>query len=501
MRSLAVFILACIFSLQSISQTNSLTDSVKHKYQGELRTIARSFSNYFYPNRDVLYGLAEKNFVIKVDSLRKTFMNVLDQYKMNPKADHAFVKKEQEEIHYFFDKLILDYPYFHELASNTKTKLSAPTQKRLDANLRDFNNPALLTNPDFKEYVRGFMHHHTQDELKKPAYKIMDNQRLNSILAIIPKYITNAACRNFWKYDYIYGHIDDWGVKNIASILAAFNASCKDTSYINTLNAMYADGMRSRADHLIKTYKTVDGFPLDIHLFLPGKSSATTKYPAMVYFSGGSWTKGSPEWAFGNCTDYAKKGWVGVSVEYRLADRHGTTAFDAVKDARTAIRWLRQHASEYNIDTNRIVASGNSAGGHLVLSAALSDQWNEKTDDLRYSASPNLLLVYSGVYDMIGDGNTSWISKDLKDKNEVKKISPLHLIREGLPPMLLFHGTNDHSVAFETAKSFEEAMKKTNNDFEFHSLEGASHEIWFERRFYSSIDQWRNDFLKKHGYE
>lgn len=66
------------------------------------------------------------------------------------------------------------------------------------------------------------------------------------------------------------------------------------------------------------------------------------------------------------------------AVEYRTYNRHGTLPFDAVMDAKSAIRWLRQNANKYNIDTNKIVASGNSAGGHLILCTALADKWNEK---------------------------------------------------------------------------------------------------------------------------
>ena len=133
---------------------------------------------------------------------------------------------------------------------------------------------------------------------------------------------------------------------------------------------------------------------------------------------------GTPEWDFYNCASYAKKGWVAVAVEYRIADRHETTPLEAVKDARSAIRWLRSNADKYNIDTGRIVASGNSAGGHLVLSAVLSKDVNEIADDLNINASPNVLMVNAGVYSLFAEKSTDWISRALKDSNAVKGISP-----------------------------------------------------------------------------
>jgi dipeptidyl aminopeptidase/acylaminoacyl peptidase len=92
-------------------------------------------------------------------------------------------------------------------------------------------------------------------------------------------------------------------------------------------------------------------------------------------------------------------------------------------------------------------------------------------------------LANAGVYSLYSESSTDWITRDLADKSLAKKISPIHLLRTGLPPMLIIHGTNDQSVDYESAKAFAEEMEKLGNDFEFHTLEGAPHAIWFDRRF------------------
>jgi len=170
-------------------------------------------------------------------------------------------------------------------------------------------------------------------------------------------------------------------------------------------------------------------------------------------------------------------------------------------DAKSAIRWLRQHADEYNIDVNKIVASGNSAGGHLVLATALVENWNEKTDDIKYSPVPNVLMVNSGVYDLTDDN--SWIRQGLRNRNQdenlVKEISPNYLIKKGLPPTLIIHGTNDRNVPFSTAREFVDKMKLEGNDIEFHSLEGAGHFIWWGQ-YAQQVSVIRSKFLEKHGY-
>ena len=159
------------------------------------------------------------------------------------------------------------------------------------------------------------------------------------------------------------------------------------------------------------------------------------------------------------------------------------------------------NAGVYNIDTNRIVVSGNSAGGHIALTTALAKDWNEITDNMNYGASPNLLMINSGVYNLYSEDATDWITRDLKDKSLAKRISPVHLLTSGLPPIIIIHGTNDQSVDYSTAKTFAEEMQKLGNDFEFHTLEGAPHHIWFDRRYSEKVTTFRNTFLKKYGYE
>ena len=234
-------------------------------------------------------------------------------------------------------------------------------------------------------------------------------------------------------------------------------------------------------------------------MFLPENVGQSEKRPVIVYFHGGSWSEGKPDWNFSACKSYAKKGWIGVTVEYRLAYRHGTLPFESVMDAKSAIRWLRQHADEFNIDINKIVASGNSAGAHLVLATALVENWNEKTDNLKYSPVPNILMVNSGVYDL-NDDNTSWVRQGLRDRNQdenlVKEISPNYLIKKGLPPTLIIHGTNDRNVPYSTAEQFVKKMTIEGSNIEFHSLDGAGHFIWWGR-YGKQVSEIRSEFLEK----
>lgn len=498
-----LFVTFLSFSLFTcFGQNKQYVDSLRDAYNAEQKIVSDAFSAAYYPHRPAIYSLNENQFINKVDSLKRPFLRVTSKYnKAFQQTDKDFIANEQRDIEYFFDRMILDYPYFHENYTGRKTQLSKSTQKKLDQHLKDFNKPGILSSRDFKGYVEAFLRHQSTVELKKELYKKSDNKRLDAYLNLIPKYFTNQECKEYWQYHYLFAHLDEWGSKNLGEKVKSFVLTCKNSSYTRTIDSMYTESANSYKGHLIKTYKTVDGFDLDLHIFLPDSAYQKTKRPVIVYFSGGSWTKGTPEWDFYNCANYAKRGWVAVAVEYRVADRYETTPFEAVKDARTAIRWLRMNADTYKIDTNRVVASGNSAGGHLVLTTALANGMNEGTDNLNFSASPNLLLVNAGVYSLYADGSTDWISRDLKDKTLVKKISPQHLLVKGLPPMLIIHGTKDQSVDYASAKAFTEEMKQLGNPFEFETLEGAPHYIWYDRRFSGKVASLRMEFLKKYGYE
>jgi acetyl esterase/lipase len=499
MRKILIFLLLTL-SVDVYAQLTLSTDSARQLYRDALNTINKGFAGYYYPNRAFIYSLNEKKFLHTIDSLKHLYELALKDYIIINEHDTAFIRKEKSGIVYFFDRIILDYPYFHQNHTGKKVALSPATQNRLNKHLGDFNNPGLLSNIDVKDYIEGFLRHQSSIEVKKAAYKMSDNKRLDAYLALIPRYFTNQDCKDFWQYHFISNHLENWGGKHTGKSVSRFLATCKNETYRKTIDSIYTESVNPRKGHVVETYKTVDGYQLDMHLFLPDSIHHASKRPVIVYFSGGSWTQGNPEWAFYSCADYASRGWVGVSVEYRLADRHETTPFEAVKDARSAIRWLRMHATQYNIDTNRIVVSGNSAGGHLVLTTALASDCNESTDDLRYSAIPNLLLVNAGVYDLYAEDATDWIMRDLADKQFAKKISPIHLLKKGTPPMLIIHGTNDRSVDYATAKAFVQEMERLGNEVEFHTLEGAPHHIWFDRRFSGRVAELRKHFLQKRGY-
>ena len=147
-------------------------------------------------------------------------------------------------------------------------------------------------------------------------------------------------------------------------------------------------------------YKTVDDCSLALHIFEPEGHQKTDRRPVFLTIHGGGWTGQEPRYFYPFAKHFADLGMVGISLQYRLCNpKQGVTVFDCVKDARSAVRYLRQHAAELGIDAERIVVSGGSAGGHLAAGTALFDGVNQDGEDTSVSCMPDLLVLYYPVID------------------------------------------------------------------------------------------------------
>jgi acetyl esterase len=214
---------------------------------------------------------------------------------------------------------------------------------------------------------------------------------------------------------------------------------------------------------------------------------------------------GTPSEFFSTCERYARMGIVTFSVDYRLSIENGVTPhktispIESLMDAKSAIRWVRENAGKFHVDKNKIVAAGQSAGGHLALSTAMIDDYNEKSDDLSVSSCPNAILLFSACVNTV----EAWCDRLLADRrNKIWSISPAHHIRKGLPPMIEFHGTDDEQVPKWTVEFFESAMKNEGNYFELHVYEGRKHYLGdgnskYSRYYDDEILKVADDFLRK----
>lgn len=204
-------------------------------------------------------------------------------------------------------------------------------------------------------------------------------------------------------------------------------------------------------------YKTVDGISLEMTMYKPQELSHL-KLSAIVFFFGGGWVSGDPGQFQFQAEYLASRGMVAFCPDYRTKSRHSTTPFESVKDAKSAIRYLKIHGDDLGIDINKIVASGGSAGGHLAACAAVIDNINETTDDLSVSSVPNMLVLFNPVVDT---GKKGYGQEKLAGREF--ELSPVHHITPNVPETLIMHGKADTTVHYENVHRFNYLMKQQGN--------------------------------------
>ena len=242
-------------------------------------------------------------------------------------------------------------------------------------------------------------------------------------------------------------------------------------------------------------YKTIDTIKLKLHIYRPTNFNKKTEYNCMVFFHGGGWNGGSHK-AFRRQSAYlASRGMIAISVDYRIFNVHKTSPFIAVEDAKSAIRYVRKHAKELNINPNMIAAGGGSAGGHLAAACGNIKGLEGVNEDLSTSSKPNALVLFNPVYD-----NSKRGYGYRKMGGRYLEISPLHNITKGAPPTIVYFGTKDKTTPVISSKEYEQKMKDVGSRIDLHLYEGAEHSFFNKGKYFIDTLLKTDLFLESLGY-
>lgn len=222
-------------------------------------------------------------------------------------------------------------------------------------------------------------------------------------------------------------------------------------------------------DEMIEFYRPEHGKPLALNMFYPEGYDPSNSYACIIFFFGGGWSGGSTAQFYAQAKYMASRGLVAISAQYRTSKSHNAIPRQCVEDGKTAIRYVRQHAEALGIDPNKIIVSGGSAGGHVAATTVMCPEIDADPDS-PVSCVANAMILLNPVYDN-GPGGYSYA----RVKNYWEEISPMHNIRAGLPPAVVFFGTKDRYVPVDTIRAFQEKMTEVGNRCETHIYEGAQH--------------------------
>jgi acetyl esterase/lipase len=218
-----------------------------------------------------------------------------------------------------------------------------------------------------------------------------------------------------------------------------------------------------------------DGVPLSLNLYQPAVSG---RYPALIVIYGGAWQRGTPS----NDEDFSRyiaaQGYVVVAIDYRHAPRYPFPA--QLDDVNTAIAFIQSHATEYEIDRDRMVVMGRSAGAHLAMLAAYQPHAPKLRAVINYYGPIDLTNGYYNIPnpDPIGSRATlrAFLGGTPDELPELyRQASPYTYATTPVPPTLLIYAKRDHIVQAKFGQALRDRLQQAGNSATYLEIPWAEH--------------------------
>lgn len=237
-------------------------------------------------------------------------------------------------------------------------------------------------------------------------------------------------------------------------------------------------------------------------IYLPENLSGP--YPVIVYIHGGAWILGGKRLGcMYSPLSFLQRGYAVVGANYRLSPLHKWPAH--IHDIKAVVRYLKAHADRYQLDRDRIVLWGDSAGGHLVELMALTNGIKELEDPtlgyMEYDTKVRAVISWFGISNFAAFENESsalalagkilpkfmykrfpylmFKQNIFQDTKLVKQVNPISYIdqAEYAAPILLQHGTEDFLVSPRQSVALRDKLiqKFGSSICELDQIEGAGH--------------------------
>ena len=251
---------------------------------------------------------------------------------------------------------------------------------------------------------------------------------------------------------------------------------------IDRLAAMYET---SRLEQDV-VYYSVDGMDLRLDIFVPDNRLGEPPWweaddrgakPTIIYIHGGGWVGGAKEDATLILLPFIARDWVVISVDYRLAKDGKAPA--AVEDSLAALDWVHNNARKYQIDTNRIILAGDSAGGQLALLTGMLKKGDQLCGDkLRVEKSNRVAAIISWVG--VTDFALHYIPEEWFDTRDnlddvIRSLSPVNYVRKNGPPVITIQGSDDPVVRPIQAKSLHKKLRMAGVKEKLVMIPGKKH--------------------------
>jgi dienelactone hydrolase len=231
----------------------------------------------------------------------------------------------------------------------------------------------------------------------------------------------------------------------------------------------------------IQTYtfkKTADA-DLQLDVFRPVHMQQPV--PVMLLFHGGSWVSGDKSQLHWQCRYFAQQGILAITANYRLLGKDTSRKDICIMDARSAVRWVKEHAAELHADTNSIILGGASAGGHIATMALLNQSFNDPSDKNPMPIHACALVLFNPAYTSGG----------------IPEQQPFIFDKTQLPPVIMFFGSRDKWKP--AADSMRTQIYHVHKDGETWIANGETHGFFNKAPWNLATCIKAQDFLNRQG--
>jgi acetyl esterase/lipase len=418
-------------------------------------------------------------FVSFIDSLQtKVYKSIPDSLKnyAKPKITYAFASD------------IVRFPFSVSLSEwLEKPVLPAGFDEHLPT--LPFTDTSLLSIPEFKRYLNNYLDMKAKYHIElEPNLQYNDLVFSNVLMDYADRDIVDEDLKNITLMNLMIKNFNEFGTTGHKQLMARFDSLCTSKYAREKIHTIYKKELEAYPQRKTVSYKKIDGYKLNAHIFEPEQKESLR--PAVVFIFGGGWYQGKPEQYFEFCDFFSKNGFLAMAIDYRTKGKHNATPVEGLKDTKSAIRWIKTNAGKYQVDTNKIMACGWSAGGQLALASMVIDEFNEKTDDRSISAKPKMAALMAPGLDI---PENSWFYYCTDNNTDLESLSPIHQIDSKTEPVLFLVGTEDIFTSVGIAKSLKEKMEKHNSTCKLTIYKGIGHYDLFTEEVQQKI----LDFARK----
>jgi acetyl esterase/lipase len=218
-----------------------------------------------------------------------------------------------------------------------------------------------------------------------------------------------------------------------------------------------------------------DSIPLTLDVYRPEPKG---QYPGLVVIYGGAWQRGDTRQNVEFNRYLAARGYVVWAISYRHAPRYRFPA--QLQDVQSALAFIRQHASEYETDPQRLAVMGRSAGAHLAMLAAYQPDAIPLRAVINYYGPVDLVAGYRDLpvpdpIDVRAVLQTFLGGTPEQVPEQYRRASPITHVRRSLPPTLLVYGRRDHLVKPEFGRTLHQQLRDAGNSAVFLEIPWAEH--------------------------